>query len=98
MGLMIAQGLQFLIVHRVARRHYDMQIPLKPLALNLMVAGAGVGIAYIFRQGSPAWDIALKAGICALCGAILLALLWREPAARARLLQMMSARRRPAVT
>lgn len=90
-ALMLAQGLQFLIVHRTGRQYYDMQISLVPLGLNLGIAGLGCLVASLLASDNLIRDIAAKSFIAGLCSIAIVAGLLRDPGTKARVLAMLPA-------
>src|SRR5690606_32378993 len=75
-ALMVATGIHFLIVHFAAKRHYDMQLALRPLLLCFAVAFAASTVAAYLESPDLLTDIAIKCGIylasCILVGGSLL--------------------------
>lgn len=72
-GLMLAHAFQFLVSHYGAKRHYDMQLPLRNLALQIIVIGLCVAVANNLEQASVVNDILVKMAIFAV-GSVLIAL------------------------
>lgn len=75
-ALMLAQAVQFLIVFSVAKRHYDMQLSLKPLSVYLGVAVTALYLSTLFRNESLIHDAGIRAviyiGACGFVSAYLL--------------------------
>lgn len=95
-ALMLAQGVQFLVVHRRAKAHYDMQIPLTPLAINLIIVAAGLMVAHLVRNDDLIMDIFIRAIIFTLCAAAMMGIMLRDPGARQRVLALIPRRIRQA--
>lgn len=62
-ALMLAHIIQFFIVNRVAKKHYDMQLPLKPLAVYSAISAASISLAFNFQHQHLITDIAIKSAI-----------------------------------
>lgn len=88
-ALMLAQGAQFIIVHRRARAHYDMGISLLPLAFNLLVAALGYTASRLLQSELLPWDLAMRLAVFLCCAVIMLAGPLRDPALRRQLIGLL---------
>lgn len=70
-ALMLAHGFQYLASHLGARRHYDMGLSLRSIALQMIVLGGCAAAAGQLQQTSVLNDILLRSGVF-LLGALLM--------------------------
>lgn len=73
LAIMLAHGVQLLIVHRASARYYDMKILLKPLGLIVAISAFACWIAIGLMARDVLWeDFAIKVLILLFAGAFLL--------------------------
>jgi O-antigen/teichoic acid export membrane protein len=77
-ALMLGELFQFLFIQHRARRHFDMQIRIAPLAAILaLVTAAYITGDFLLRQSGLIADLAVKSVLYAVFAAALLVYLWR---------------------
>ncbi len=83
LSLMLAQGFQFILVHRVSRRYYDMGISLIPLAKIVIISAITCLLANGLLTGNNFYEnLAIKSVAYAFAALFILRPVWKKPEAR----------------
>ena len=81
-ALMLAHMSQFFMVFFVAKKHYDMQLPLSPLLIALIICSAALAAGFVYSTASWWADVGVKALLSLLVMMLLSAYLWRDQLVR----------------
>lgn len=89
-AFMLAQAVQFLIVHHSARRFYDMGIPLKNFLIILMISAIACWISHVLHREKLIEDIAIKIAVFISAGVLIFIPIWKNTPTRVLLTDLLS--------
>ncbi len=70
-ALTVSQTIQFIIVHKVSRRYFDMQLSVTPIVLSVGIGIVGVSVSGAVKQTDLILDILARSVTYAVCCTLL---------------------------